>query len=166
MTSSKSDPIWDLPSVQLQISEASRCYGDLAAQRHQRMLQAMGPRRVYDSPLEAIFWVWWVTLESTEPDMDFGFSLHPQHEVECEGAKYRLDFAIPEYQIAVELDGHDFHERTKEQVAYRNQRDRRLQAAGWTVFHFSGLELYRGQVECVASVADLARERHKKAQGL
>ena len=71
---------------------------------------------------------------------------------------------VVDYMIAVELDGHDFHERTKEQVTYRNQRDRLLQAAGWAVFHFSGSELYRGQMECVVAVAELARQRHEAAE--
>ncbi len=158
------DSIWDLPSVQVQLTEAAQCYGSLMAQRHRSMLVTMGPGySKAQSPIEAIFWMWWVTLESIEPGGNgFPFSLLPQHEIE--DSKYRLDFAIPEHMIAVELDGHEFHEKTKEQVTYRNQRDRHLQAAGWTVFHFSGSELYRGQIEVVAAVVDLARARHEAAK--
>ncbi len=62
--------------------------------------------------------------------------------------------AVP--QIAVEIDGHDFHERTKGQVEDRNRRDRDLQAAGWKVFHFSGAEVYRSPEKCVREVMEYA----------
>jgi hypothetical protein len=91
------------------------------------------------------------------------------------GNRYRLDFAIetPNHmfvelarlcrvafpKIAVEIDGHDFHERTKEQVAYRNQRDRDLQAGGWTVLHFSGTEVNRDPVRCVMEAARVGYEK-------
>jgi very-short-patch-repair endonuclease len=163
MTSSKSDPIWDLATVQIQVSEAADLYGRLSGRQHHAMLQAMGPHRKHESPLEAVFWIWWITLEALMTDKDFGFALEPQHEVECEGVRYRLDFAVPEYKVAIELDGHEFHERTKEQVAYRNQRDRLLQAAGWSVFHYSGSELYRNQVNCVSSVIAFVRQRRDEA---
>lgn len=156
--------LFELPNVQLQVGEAARVYANIAAQQHQQMLMAVGPHTNLESPIEAIFWIWWTTLEGLVPGRDFGFGLAPQYEVECEGNRYRLDFAVPEYLIAVELDGHDFHEKTKEQVTYRNQRDRHLQAAGWTVFHFSGSELYRNEVDCVSAVANLARERHAAAK--
>jgi hypothetical protein len=58
-----------------------------------------------------------------------------------------------EMKIAVELDGHDFHERTKEQVKLRDRRDRVLQRHGWIVLHISGSELVREpQVEALKEV--------------
>ena len=159
MSSSAPNPIWDLPSVQIQIANASSYYADVLRVRSLQFLKNYGRYQRTESPIEAIFWIWWSTIEALTLDQCFPFSLVPQHEVQCDGTVYRLDFAIPEYLIAVELDGHEFHEKTKEQVTYRNQRDRQLQAAGWTVFHFSGSELYRGQVDVVTSVANLALER-------
>lgn len=44
--------------------------------------------------------------------------------------------------LVVECDGHEFHERTKEQAARDRSRDRRLQSAGYTVFRFTGAEIY------------------------
>ena len=153
------DPVWDLPNVQLQVSEAAYTYGEIKAQSHLERLRTMDWTPKVESPIEAIFWIWWLTLEACTYERAFPFKLVPQFTVHCDGNEYRLDFAIPEHMIAVELDGHEFHEKTKEQVTYRNQRDRNLQAAGWTVFHFSGSELYRGQIDTVAAVADLARQR-------
>lgn len=68
--------------------------------------------------------------------------------------KYDLGVAKP--LVAVELDGHEFHERTKAQVASRNTRDADLQMAGWTVFHFSGSEVVRDPLTCAQRVFDFA----------
>lgn len=68
--------------------------------------------------------------------------------------KYRLDFAFigRRYErteeaglvrIAVELDGHDFHDRTKEQASRDRRRDRFLIAHGWTVLRYTGSDVYR-----------------------
>ena len=46
-------------------------------------------------------------------------------------------------QLIVECDGHDFHERTKEQAAKDKARDRQAQLAGYTVFRYTGSELWR-----------------------
>ena len=124
------------------------------------------PSRI-DSPIEAAFSIWWraVALTWRIRGCDEGLSLAPQRQVTVEDRAYRLDFAVEpgdidpifdndrfglglrEPLIAVELDGHDFHERTREQVVRRNQRDRDLQVSGWKIFHFSGSEVYQnGQV--------------------
>lgn len=117
-----------------------------------------------ESPLEAAFDVWWRALSMTSRINGYELMLIPQKEAQAAGRTYRLDFAIePDgmkahraYEVGVtvpllciELDGHDFHERTKEQVAYRNQRDRDLSAAGWQVLHFSGTEFHRDPEKCV-----------------
>lgn len=47
------------------------------------------------------------------------------------------------HKAVVECDGHEFHERTKEQAERDRSRDRRLQAEGYRVFRFTGRELYR-----------------------
>lgn len=91
-----------------------------------------------------------------------------QHAVEVEGRGYRLDFVFEPRKfgalesligpqcpkIALELDGHDFHERTKEQVTYRNRRDRDLQADGWIVLHVSGSEFNANPEKVVKEVWD------------
>ena len=67
--------------------------------------------------------------------------LRAQWEVEAGGNRYRLDFAIPEKKIAIEVDGHEFHS-TKEQRTKDAVRDRNLQLEGWRVFRFTGSEIY------------------------
>jgi len=128
-----------------------------------------GPR--CESPLEAIFAGWWFGLECVFG----GLALEPQHRVTVEGVNYRLDFKVklqhPDFYdaarrvyretlplIGVELDGHDFHEKTKEQVTARNKRDRDLQVAGWRIFHISGSELVRRGYDAVSEVYLHARD--------
>ncbi len=79
--------------------------------------------------------------------------LHQQHHV----GPYRLDFAlvsrlVPDVRIAIEADGHDFHERTKAQAQRDKSRDRFLVAEGWRVLRFTGSEVFRDAAACVAEV--------------
>jgi len=50
--------------------------------------------------------------------------------------------------VIVECDGHDFHERTKEQAARDRSRDRALQAGGFHVLRFTGSEIHREPLKC------------------
>lgn len=54
--------------------------------------------------------------------------------------------------LAIECDGHEFHERTPGQAARDRSRDRRLQEAGITVMRFTGSELHRNAWGCFAEV--------------
>jgi very-short-patch-repair endonuclease len=87
-------------------------------------------------------------------------SLEPvaQHQVEVAGSRYRLDFAFVEVQVAIETDGHDFHERTKEQAQRDKSRDRDLQAAGWRVLRFTGSEVFSNAAQCAEEVRRIVRE--------
>lgn len=51
--------------------------------------------------------------------------------------------------LAIELDGHDFHERTKEQAQRDKSRDRILQELGWKAIRFTGSEVYADPIACV-----------------
>jgi len=69
------------------------------------------------------------------------------HQV-CIG-NYVADFIVrfclddQNYYAAVECDGHDFHERTKEQAAHDRARDRFFQSEGLAVMRFTGSEIWR-----------------------
>jgi very-short-patch-repair endonuclease len=52
----------------------------------------------------------------------------------------------------VEMDGHDFHEKTKEQVAYDKERDRAIKLAGYEIIHFSGSEIYKNPSRVIAKI--------------
>ncbi len=82
------------------------------------------------------------------------------HQTEVCG--YRVDFllvlVLPEGRrvvgVVVECDGHDFHERTKEQAKRDRGMDRALTAAGFRVLRFTGSEIYRDAVRCAKEVED------------
>jgi very-short-patch-repair endonuclease len=81
---------------------------------------------------------------------------------------WRVDFLIHAYDFArlggrpgwkpliVECDGHDFHERTKEQAARDRSRDRDFQLRDFGVLRFTGSEIYRDPWACAAQVTDWA----------
>lgn len=77
--------------------------------------------------------------------------------------QYRADFFIAYRRglnavggIVVECDGHEFHEKTKQQVARDKARDRALQTEGYRVFRFTGSEIWRNPIACAAEVLDFA----------
>ncbi len=77
-----------------------------------------------------------------------------QYRVARGGAVYRLDFAIvaDDQKIAIEVDGHDFHERTKKQAAHDKSRDRALVTAGWKLLRFTGSEVWADPDRCVQQI--------------
>lgn len=58
--------------------------------------------------------------------------------------------------LAVECDGHDFHERTKDQAKKDRSRDRDLQSDGFTVYRFTGSEIWRDPLKCSQQIFDWA----------
>lgn len=107
---------------------------------------------------------------------DHGFACIPQLDVSIAGSAYRVDFAflsMPEEEmtarLAVELDGHDFHERTKEQASRDKKRDRDFAAAGWTVLRFTGSDIYRDASAALREVGSvggsLLRVRSRMSRG-
>lgn len=77
---------------------------------------------------------------------------------------YRIDFAlrVPEYRFGwlfIECDGHDFHERTKEQAARDRLKDRAIQQSGIPVLRFTGSEIYKSPGGCAEQVFSFLMER-------
>ncbi len=59
---------------------------------------------------------------------------------------FRIDFCLNAYgqkSVFIECDGHDFHERTKEQAERDRSRDRAVQFAGIPILRFTGREIWR-----------------------
>lgn len=80
------------------------------------------------------------------PPLD-GLFLWPQIKI---GA-FRVDFIVGSYSkrheafryVIIECDGHDFHERTKEQAQRDKARDRYITGLGHRILRFTGSEIYR-----------------------
>ena len=73
--------------------------------------------------------------------------------------QFRIDFAVVWYRaecgpvtLAVECDGHDFHEKTKDQARRDKSRDRALFSAGWPVLRFTGQEIHEDAAQCADDV--------------
>lgn len=65
----------------------------------------------------------------------------------------RVDFALvdrnSDARIAIEIDGHEFHEKTKEQAARDKARDRRVTKCGYPVIRFTGSEVFANAFGCL-----------------
>jgi very-short-patch-repair endonuclease len=61
---------------------------------------------------------------------------------------YRVDLAIPEKKVVIELDGHAFHS-SRQQRTRDAKRARYIQMQGWQVIRFTGTEIHQGVVECI-----------------
>jgi hypothetical protein len=155
------NPTFKHESVQAQVEKAVA----RSAELHRNNMEILIGQRSFEvqveSPIEAIFWVWWLALKDVNYWTDV--RLIEQHRMMLDGKSRRIDFVVlPEDPdilieaealglrfpgVAIELDGHEFHERTKEQVAERN------------VYHYSGSELYRDPERCVTEVVEFAMQR-------
>lgn len=94
------------------------------------------------------------------------YYINPQYGID----KYRVDFLIScqfyweptniykKASCIVECDGHDYHERTKEQASKDKKRDRELQALGYTVFRFTGSDIWKNPTKCAQEVEDFLRK--------
>lgn len=103
----------------------------------------------------------------TKPTGPLADGVHVWPQAEREG--YRADFLIFVQAhvglegrfgaIVVECDGHEFHERTKEQAMHDRSRDRALASAGYLVVRFTGAELYRNPERCASELAEMIRDQ-------
>lgn len=111
------------------------------------------------SPLEAMFDVAW-QFHSRVYDAWRDVEILRQFKVKTRGHTYRLDRAVTcrGIKLAIELDGHTYHERTHAQVADRNTRDSALASDGWRVLHFSWHQMVSNPQECMMETDETIRE--------
>lgn len=82
------------------------------------------------------------------------FYISSQEEIICIDKRYRVDFLVraiyknKTYNMVVECDGHNFHEKTKEQAARDKKRDRHLTLAGYIIIRFTGSEVWNNPGKC------------------
>lgn len=86
-----------------------------------------------------------------------GFVLVPQVRI----GDYRVDFVLGvpgrplSRCIVIECDGHDFHEKTKEQASRDKSRDRFLNTKVAKVIRFTGSEIFRDPSSCCAEALSI-----------
>lgn len=91
-------------------------------------------------------------------------------------ANYRVDFLIfasrleiispdlspvppPHCTFIVECDGHNWHDKTKEQAARDKARDRVLQSHGPSVLRFTGSEIFNSPGRCLEEIENFLEAR-------
>ncbi len=153
-------------------------YGEMVGYRlaEAKILEAERALATCDSPIEQLFLSALITLAHDQYEDIFVNSgdykgpiqswadlfVFTQHKI----GKYTADFLIagrhmelphsPEIRrsIVVECDGHDFHERTKEQAQRDRKRDRDIQALGYKILRFTGSEIFRAPFDCASTALE------------
>jgi very-short-patch-repair endonuclease len=98
---------------------------------------------------------------------------HVQYEETIKGNKYRVDILIPVWDnithegtsFIIECDGHDFHEKTKEQARRDKKRDRDLTTAGNIIMRFTGSEICNNDTlidEMFNDIREIILQRRKQ----
>lgn len=78
--------------------------------------------------------------------------------------KYKVDFFVyvirgpKSKEFIIECDGHDFHEKTKEQAKHDKERDRFLQSLGYPVYRFTGSEIYNNPLSIMFEIKDIVNK--------
>jgi len=99
-------------------------------------------------------------------------TIYPQYPITVEGKNYRADLLLKirgqlllpksdktweaqnrSINIIVEIDGHDFHERTKEQAQRDKSRDRILSKYGYIVIRYTGSEVFNDVYKATTELA-------------
>lgn len=99
-------------------------------------------------------------LKAEREPLRMHYVLTPQMPI----AGHRVDFLLwvtcgkAEGGIAIECDGHAFHEKTKEQAARDKKRDREILAAGYPVMRFAGSEVFANSGDCAAQIKEVFSE--------
>lgn len=112
------------------------------------------------SPIERLMLI---ALMNLEFDLlvlsdDFRCCINQQYPVTVGDKTYHVDFMISMqikgkiYNLVIECDGHDFHEKTKEQVRKDKARERDITLKGYGIMRFSGSEIWENPFECVKQV--------------
>lgn len=113
-----------------------------------------------ESPIEKIMY-----LALVIHDHLYAGKIRMEINTQVEIKNYRVDFLVSFFtlvgfckrkelskEIIIECDGHEFHEKTKEQVIKNNNRDYELKNKGYDILHFSGSEIYNYPIRCAHKV--------------
>ena len=107
-----------------------------------------------ESSIERLFLETFDAIRTKDRNTMFDYCLVPQVEI----GNYRVDFELINHKdkkIIVECDGHEFHQKSKQQVEKDNQRERDLKKLGYEVVRFSGSEIFKDAEKCVEDLLDI-----------
>ena len=119
------------------------------------------------SPIEQIFLLEW-KFAGLDKKMEVQLLSH--EPISTDVGSYAVDFLVvpndptlQKVKIAIELDGHEFHEKTQQQVRKDKIRERAIVQQGVTVLRFSGSEIVRDGRGCVEEVEKFLRKTLRPA---
>lgn len=80
--------------------------------------------------------------------------------------KYRVDFLVEikdfrlgiDLDVAIECDGHEFHQKTKEQAESDRKRERDILESGRIVIRFTGSEIFNESPRCARQLIRIIRK--------
>lgn len=115
-----------------------------------------------ESPIEKIFLL---AFEIVNKHKKTDIFISPQVEIVGTKKDYIADFTIEydeicnpdfkkDFALIIECDGYDFHQKTKKQVEYDNNREYDLKMIGYQIIRFSGSEIYNNPLKCALKVFD------------
>lgn len=120
-----------------------------------------------ESPIERQLFTNLVYTQFMEQNSHAAYDFHvfPQKKLIIQfsdkEASYRIDFWVTFWEkknpentidILVECDGHEFHEKTKEQAKRDKMKDRHLQRAGYKILRYTGSEIYKNSFKCADEI--------------
>ena len=163
----QNDSDWELPIQEIikKLEVTTKAYFDRCVEEYQQdLLFAISD---CESPIERLFGL---ALEKKKQYFEilsdqFSYCVDQQKEVIVNSNTYRIDFSICIqinsiiYKMAIECDGHDFHEKSKAQALRDKKRDRDLTTCGYIVMHFTGSEIYSAPDECVNEILKFLQSR-------
>jgi len=95
----------------------------------------------------------------------YRYELTPQNIDMTMPKRYRADFVFYVFdgydmilQIVIEIDGHDYHNLTKEQAQRDRTRDREFIKKNYTVLRFTGSEAFVKPCECWQEIFDITNQ--------
>lgn len=129
------------------------------------------------SPIEKIFYLslteYYVDDSIGDPMSQYNLLINLQPELQFGKKKYRPDFEvimlqyiqvggqdkIRDFTCYIECDGHDFHERTKEQAKNDRKKDRDFMSKGLNLIRFTGSEIYNSHMKCSKEVINFMYDK-------
>lgn len=88
-----------------------------------------------ENPIEQKFF--WEALK-------YKVHLTPQYEI----GRYRVDFALESFKIAIEIDGYEYHS-SQQQIERDYERENFLKGQGWEVVRFTAGQVSRDAGDCI-----------------
>lgn len=137
-----------------------------------------------ESPVEQLFYIEWKFRQFCNNKIKL-LCLHPQYQDDTTKGfivdfyvnmmaevltwqetsnpkKFKIITSIFPPHLGIEIDGHLWHEKTKEQVARDKKRERILTANGWQLLRFAGSEVYKNPTKSVQETLLFAFELRER----